>query len=187
MAETAFIIRVPEAEARVAALRERFDASAKLGVPAHITVLYPFMSPERITDAVLRRVQAVFDPLPSFAFALSEVARFPTTAYLVPEPGAPFVALTQALARQFPDYPPFRGEHDSIIPHLTVAHGDALEAEIAARELIAALHTHGSIRSTCHSVTLIENSSGRWQEAHAFALPSPRRHSRASGRRSSKA
>jgi hypothetical protein len=34
MAESAFIVPVPEAESVVAPLRERFDASAKLGVPA---------------------------------------------------------------------------------------------------------------------------------------------------------
>lgn len=171
MAESAFIIRVPEAEPCVGALRERFDASARLGVPAHITVLYPFMPPDRITDAVLRSAQVVLDTVPSFTFALSEVARFPTTAYLVPEPAEPFIALTQSLARHFPEYPPFRGEHDSIVPHLTVAHGGALEAEIAARELVAAMHAHGPIHGRCRSVTLLENSSGQWREAHTFALP----------------
>jgi hypothetical protein len=39
MAESAFIVRVPEAEACVSELRNRFDASVRLGVPAHITVL----------------------------------------------------------------------------------------------------------------------------------------------------
>jgi hypothetical protein len=37
MAQTAFIVRVPEAERHVGDLRDRFDPSARLGVPAHIT------------------------------------------------------------------------------------------------------------------------------------------------------
>jgi hypothetical protein len=32
------IVQVPEAEPAVARLRERLDASAPLGIPAHITV-----------------------------------------------------------------------------------------------------------------------------------------------------
>ena len=44
--QTALIVRVPETEPCVAALRERFDPSAALGVPAHITVLHFFMGPE---------------------------------------------------------------------------------------------------------------------------------------------
>jgi len=75
------------------------------------------------------------------------------------------------LARQFPDYPPFRGEHDAIIPHLTVAHGGAREAEIAVEELTAAMQAHGPIHARCRSLTLIESSSGRWQEMRTFALP----------------
>ena len=53
MPESAFIVRVPEAEGHVAGLRNRFNASVCLGVPAHTTVLVPLMSPERITATVL--------------------------------------------------------------------------------------------------------------------------------------
>lgn len=171
MAESAFIIRVPEAEHCVGSLRERFDASARLGVPAHITVLFPFMPPERITDAVLRRAQAVFDGMPSFPFMLSRIARFPAVTYLAPEPAEPFIALTQKLAQRFPKYPPFRGEHEVIIPHLTAAHGSPTETDLAERELAAAMQAHGPIHGNCRAITLLENSSGRWREMHAFVLP----------------
>jgi 2'-5' RNA ligase len=171
MAESAFIIRVPEAEHCVGSLRERFDASARLGVPAHITVLFPFMPPERITDAVLRRAQAVFDGMPSFPFTLSRIARFPAVTYLAPEPAEPFIALTQKLAQRFPEYPPFRGEHEAIIPHLTAAHGSPTETDLAERELAAAMQAHGPIHGNCRAITLLENSSGRWREMHAFVLP----------------
>lgn len=57
MSQTGFIVRVPEAEPRVQSLRDRFHPVAKLGVPAHVTVLFPFMAPERIDEAVLSRVR----------------------------------------------------------------------------------------------------------------------------------
>lgn len=170
MFETAFIVRVPEAETCVASLRSRFDASIHLGVPAHITVLVPFMAPDRITRSVLAQIQAALRQVPSFAFSLSQVRRFPSTAYLAPEPTEPFIALTQALACRFPEFQPFRGEHDSIVPHLTVANGNAREAEIAAAELEAVIKSNGSISSFCSSVSLLENSSGRWREMHVFPL-----------------
>ena len=103
-------------------------------------------------------------------FSLSQVRRFPSTAYLAPEPTEPFIALTQALACRFPEFQPFRGEHDSIVPHLTVANGNAREAEIAAAELEAVIKSNGSISSFCSSVSLLENSSGRWREMHVFPL-----------------
>ena len=170
MAETAFIVRVPEAEALVGSLRERFDASAALGVPAHITVLAPFMPPEEITPAVMQQVRSALSVVPAFTFSLARAARFPATAYLAPEPSTPFVAMTQALSQRFPAYPPFKGEHAGIIPHLTVANGNTKEAEFAAGELEERLRVHGPVRSTCAEVVLLENSSGTWKEMHVLAL-----------------
>ena len=171
MFETAFIVSVPEAEAHVASLRNRFDASVRLGVPAHITVLVPFMAPEQITPSVLAQIQAALSQVSSFAFSVSQVRRLPATAYLAPEPVEPFIALTEALVHTFPEFPPFGGEHESIVPHLTVANGNASEAEVAAAELQAVVQSNGPISGFCSSVSLLENSSGLWREMHVFALP----------------
>ena len=65
MASTALIVKVPQAEAMVGDLRARFDAVSQLGVPAHITILFPFMAPDQVTQAVLQRVQAVLRAVPS--------------------------------------------------------------------------------------------------------------------------
>ncbi len=170
MPHTAFVVLVPEAEACVGPLRKRFDPSALLGVPAHVTVLFPFISPEFISRTVVVQVQSAFRQIPPFSFKLTKVARFPATAYLAPDPPEPFIALTEALVRQFPTFPPFRGEHASIVPHLTVANGSPAEAEIAAAELEVRLGAHGPVHGTCASVTLLENSSGLWKKMHVFAL-----------------
>ena len=170
MAESGFIVCVPEAEAMVGSLRERFDSSARLGVPAHVTILFPFMSPENITASVVQRVESVLREVQGFEFSLAKVARFPATAYLAPERAAPFIALTESLAREFPQFPPFGGEFPTIIPHLTVAHGSATEAEVAQAELVSSLALHGPIMSVCSSVVLMENSSGIWRQLHVFPL-----------------
>ncbi|MBM4259569.1 MAG: 2'-5' RNA ligase family protein [Deltaproteobacteria bacterium] len=170
MSESAFIVRVPEAEACVAKLRQRFDPSVALGVPAHITVLAPFMEPNLISQEVLSQLRAALGTVKSFQFQLGTVARFPATAYLAPEPAEAFVALTELLVRHFPHFPPFRGAHPTIVPHLTVANGNASEAEAAASELEAVLGAHGPIAAKCSSVVLLENSTGLWKELHAFPL-----------------
>lgn len=170
MAESGFIVCVPEAEAMVGGLRERFDSSARLGVPAHITVLFPFMSPESITASVVQRIEGVLREAQAFEFSLATVARFPTTAYLEPRPAAPFIALTESLAREFPEFPPFGGEFPTIIPHLTVAHGSATESELVEAQLVSSLAMHGPITSVCDSLVLMENSSGTWRQVHVFPL-----------------
>jgi 2'-5' RNA ligase len=163
MAQSAFILRVPEAEPFVARLRERFDPVARLGVPAHITLLFPFASPERITAGMLREARAIASAVAAFPFRLARIERFPGTLYLAPEPGEPLVALTEALARSFPEFPPYAGEFDSIIPHLTVAHGTQDELRAAEDELRATWPVSGLEVRSCGTLSLIENSSGRWE------------------------
>jgi 2'-5' RNA ligase len=174
MAESALIVRVPEAEALVGALRGRYDESARLGVPAHITVLFPFMSPERIDASVLERIRRVAACTRSFEFSLATVGRFPATAYLGPDPFAPFVALTNALVVEFAQFPPFAGAFPTVIPHLTVAHGNAEDAHSVEEELVIKLAERGPIKSTCRSLELLENSTGNWRRLEMFHLAATR-------------
>jgi len=172
MAQSAFIVRVPEAEPYVARWRERFDPSARLGVPAHITLLYPFMSPELISDAVVEQAGAVASATRGFAFTLQQVSRFPGALYLAPEPSAPFIALTRRLTQQFPGFAPYGGQYRTVVPHLTVAHGGRLEHGDAETDLLVSLSVGAGIACSCHEIVLIENASGRWQPMRAFALSS---------------
>ncbi|WP_174996734.1 2'-5' RNA ligase family protein [Burkholderia lata] len=173
MSTSAFVVEVPAAEPTVAHLRRRFDASASLGVPAHITLLFPFMSPDQITPDVIHQARSALRVVPSFEFSLTQVGRFETTAYLSPAPADPFVALTTALVECFPTYRPYGGAYDHIVPHLTVAHGDAVAAQAAAIELEERLRVLAPIRTQCRSVSLLENSSGIWKQMHVIDLPTP--------------
>ena len=97
MAKSAFVVPVPEAEPWVKDLRERYDPIAVVGMPAHITVLFPFMSPDLLTDNDLARAAGIFRRFRSFELRLEQVGRFPESLYLVPEPDEPFISLTEAV------------------------------------------------------------------------------------------
>ena len=90
-------------------LRERMDPSAADGVPAHVTLIYPFMPPSELKDNVRRRVEDIIAAEPAFPFVLASVGRWPKVVYLQPDPEDPFRRLTAALASAFPDYPPYEG------------------------------------------------------------------------------
>lgn len=51
--------------------RERLDANASLGIPAHITVLSPFMPPQMISPLVLAELERVFAGIQRFHFQLA--------------------------------------------------------------------------------------------------------------------
>src|SRR3954464_4409327 len=77
-------------------LRERMDQSAADGVPAHITLIYPFMPPSDLKDDVRRKIEDTVSAEPSFPFVLRAVGRFPEVVWLEPEPDEPFRRLTKA-------------------------------------------------------------------------------------------
>lgn len=173
MPVSAFIVRVPAAEPLVDDLRRRYDPTFQWGVPAHLSVLVPFMEPADIGPAELERARLALGAVCAFDFTLQTIGRFPTTTYLAPIPAAPFVAMTEALVRAFPAYLPYGGQHPDVIPHLSVSHGDAVLADAAEVELAALLRDAGPVQAHCASVLLIENASGRWREMQVFALPPP--------------
>ena len=156
--ETALIVPVPSAEAAVAKWRARHDPSAAFGMPAHVTVLYPFLAPDAITQTVERELESVLCPYPAFPFRLVGVDRFPGVLYLATEPAEPFRELTAALHDRWPDHPPYGGAFDSVVPHVTVVHGSEppevaseleeaapIEAEATEVWLMAELHNYWSL------------------------------------------
>lgn len=169
MPETALICRVPEAERYIAHHRQRFDPPARRNVPAHVTILYPFLPPDDLDADVERRLRAICSEVPPFDYRLRETRRFPSSLYLAPEPGESFSTLTRLVHRAFPDYPPFAGKFDVVVPHVTVAHGDEPQLCEIEVELRIALPGSG-IAARCAEMVLIENGSGVWQPLRTFAL-----------------
>lgn len=165
--ESALLVPVPEAEPSVRRHRFRYDSIARRGVPAHITVLYPFVPPDAMTDAIATAVRDVLAPFPAFSFRLSRLEQFPEGArYLAPQPTEPFVRLTEALTVRFPEFRPYGGIHAEVIPHLTVAQNPAAPAAE-----IAQLRDHLPI--ACHASELwlmSEDDDHRWRTRSTFAL-----------------
>ena len=172
MSESALIVEVPEAEAYVAPLRQRFDPTAALGVPAHVTVLSPFMDVSAATAEVVSRVEQVLRRTRRFAFDLKHAVPWPTVAYLAAHPREAFNTMTRAIAAEFPDYQPYGGAHADLVPHLTFAAGDSRTLALANDEISSMLVRLGPLRSACAEVTWIENSTGMWKPFRHITLPS---------------
>jgi 2'-5' RNA ligase len=168
--ESALIVPVPQTEPVVASLRQTLDTAAQWGVPAHVTVLYPFLAPDRITASVLADIAAAIATVPAFEAAFSEVRWFgDTVVWLAPQPDGPFRALTSAVWQRFPDCPPYGGAYDDVVPHLTVGHDQPRDVLArAADEVTAGLPVQAPIRS----VRLIAGSRrpGGWQTLCDFPL-----------------
>jgi 2'-5' RNA ligase len=138
--ETAVVVPVPPAEPVIGVHRTRLDQAAGWGVPAHVTVLYPFVAPDRIDDEVLAALRRAVGTVPAFDAVWRRTGWFEQgVLWLAPEPAEPFRALTAAVVREFPDHPPFGGVYPEVVPHLTVANGAPMEEMRAAERAIRPL------------------------------------------------
>ena len=168
--ETALVVRIPQAEEIVGPLRARLDPAAALGVPAHVTVLAPFVPAADLDDAVRARVAGVIATVPAFDIAFARVAWFgQQVLFLAPDPAGPFTALTQAVWRAFPEYPPYGGAHEEVVPHLTVGMAQP-EAELA--EAGRVVQPMLPVLSRAQTVTLMQGSldAGSWHLVAEFPL-----------------
>ncbi|HXM54338.1 MAG TPA: 2'-5' RNA ligase family protein [Candidatus Dormibacteraeota bacterium] len=167
--ESALIVPVPEAEPLVGAWRERYDDSARTGVPAHLTLLYPFLDPHEIRPADLDQLAQLFASTPATPFRLVAVRRFSRgVLYLAPEPGTPFRSLTRQLWLMYPDHPPYGGAFNDVIPHLTVAQSpdhvllNTVEAAVAPGLPIDAYAGEAWL--------MLQDETGRWRPGHRFPM-----------------
>jgi 2'-5' RNA ligase len=161
------VVTVPEAEPVVGAWRLRHTYDAPLGMPAHVTLLFPYVPAARVADAE-KRLAALVAAAAAFDVEFRRSARFPEVLYLAPEPPEPLLALARAIWAEWPEHPPYEGAHETVVPHLTVAESDdqALLESIAADvepQLPLAAHVR-------EASVFVEDERGRWHEHRRLPL-----------------
>ncbi|MDQ0379950.1 2'-5' RNA ligase family protein [Amycolatopsis thermophila] len=165
--KSAIIVPVPETDHLVTRHRRT--------VPAHVTVLYPFVPPRQIDAGTVADLEAALIGIEAFDCAFSQVGWFgQEVVWLAPEPDDHFRALTRAVCERFPAHQPYGGEHPDTVPHLTVADhrtGDARARRRAAADLAAAL----PIRARIDCVRLVAGDDEHvpWRTVAEFELPAP--------------
>lgn len=174
--QSALLVPVPAAEPAVAEHRATLDHSAHDGVPAHLTVLYPFLPPALIDDVVLASLGRLFAGIPAFAVTLDRVAWFgDAVLFLALADPAPFRALTDLAFAAFPSCPPYGGRHAEVIPHLTIGDQGGIAALTAAG---AAVEPHLPIETSASEVCLMGGPPwddplippGQWHRLASFPL-----------------
>jgi hypothetical protein len=170
--QTAVLVLVPEAEGAVAEHRAHLDMAASWGVPAHLSVVYPFVPPADVDDRVLAALAAAVGAVPAFDCVFARTDHFgDDVLWLAPEPAAPFRELTRAVVAAFPAHQPYGGLYDEPIPHLTVGElrlGST--AELAAAE--RAVRAHLPIAARVDRAVLLAGRPERfsWQPVAEFGL-----------------
>lgn len=168
MKSSGLVLLLPELVPVIDDLRARHDPAARQGMPAHVTVLYPFMAPAKLGPPKRRRLAEAIARSGPMELTFSRIGRFPEVLWLAPEPVEPIVALVRSIVAAFPAYPPYGGQFESIIPHVTVAQGEGLDLGALEPELRARLARPVTCR--VDSVALFTTERRVWREIDRFPL-----------------
>jgi 2'-5' RNA ligase len=164
---TAVLLCVPEAEPLVHAWRSTGDPSAARGVPAHVTLLAPFLPATAVDAGVLAELEWFFAGIDAFELRFAELGCFESDGVVYLEPaGDSLDELAEALARRWPEAPPYGGRHAQPHPHLTVVHtaDDALRTRAQA-----AVERGLPLQARAEQAALwVCDDEGRWGEAAVF-------------------
>jgi hypothetical protein len=172
-AQSGLVVVVPEAESAVGRHRQSLDVNARLGVPAHVTVLFPFVPPRQIDAAVLARLERLFARTSPFDYRFARTAWFDDDVlWLAPDDPSFFRHLTETVYESFPDHPPFEGLFDDVVPHLTVGHGVDVSVLRAAENAVA---RQLPVTGRATEVTLLTQGvgGGIWTTRATFTLGRP--------------
>ena len=166
--QSALLIPVPEADEVVGRWRYEYDPVAAAGVPAHITLIVPWLPPAAIGEADLAVLEEELSGVTAFDFDLVRVEWFGRRVlWVAPQPADPFLKLTERLADRF-GTPPWEDEFDEVIPHLTVAHAtDGVELAPVATEIASRL----PLRCRAGEVwVMVGGGADRWELRHRIRL-----------------
>ena len=169
MTQTAIVVPLPEADAQLRPFRLAHTQSGPRGVPAHVTLLFPFADTAVLSDEHTRRVAELVAAVPAFDVRLGEVGYLPgapRVLYLRPEPDEPFRELTLALAAAFPEHPPYEGAYDDPVPHATVAIAPEDVLVEVERAVVPLLPLRASVRRA--TLIALDEATDRWTVRERF-------------------
>jgi 2'-5' RNA ligase len=165
--ETAIVLVLEDAEPFDDVRREFAVSTVARGIPFHVTLLWPFVPRQELTEGVIADTRSFFAAQRPFEFELTRLATWPTVVYAVPEPDAALRECMAALHARFPDWPPYGGIHAHVVPHATV--GEDVNAVRAFPEVQRRLEGHLPVRHTAETATLLEEfAPDRWREREVF-------------------
>ena len=165
---TAVLLCVPEAESLVHAWRCTGDPCAARGVPAHVTLLGPFLPSTAIDSGVLAELAWFFAGVDAFSVRFSSVGCFDQGVLYLDPDGPALDELAAALARRWPETTPYEGRHEQPHAHLTVVH--TADAPLRTRAHAAVEQGLPLVARASHAALWVCDDTGRWSEHTTFPL-----------------
>jgi 2'-5' RNA ligase len=167
--QSAVLVPVPEAEPLVGRWRKLHDPKADCGVPAHVTLVVPWVPPGVVRAEHYEALDRIVSSQAAFDYKLDQVRWFgERVLWLAPLPAEPFRELTAKVAAHF-GTAPWKGEFDEVVPHLTVGLAGQAGPE-ALREAAEDVGAKLPLLCRAREVLVMCGEGGRWEVSHRVAL-----------------
>ncbi len=150
------------------AVRDALDPMAMRGVPAHVTILYPFLGAEDLGATDRASLAAIAQAHGASVARFDRVERRDGFVWVLPADQGPFLALTASVVERWPDHPPYGGAHEVLIAHLTLVETD--DGSILDR-VSSLARAHGPFDAAVTELLVIaESTQGTWPMRWRFPL-----------------
>ncbi len=127
------IVAPHEVQAVAVPLMRRYAPDTASRVPAHLTLLYPFVAYERLDEACMQ-LHSICAKISSFEVTMAGYGEFPGVIYMTPHNPQPIKNVFRRIYQEFPECPPYRGAFgDDLTPHMTIGEFESREEQRAAR------------------------------------------------------
>lgn len=168
LGRTALVIPVPEADPALAAVGSRYPGLVRDGLPAHLTVLYPWLPGTDVDDYARRSCAALAASVEPAEAVFREIGVHPGMVFLRPADPGPADRLIAGARDRWPALPPYGGKYPDSPAHVTLALGELSPEEIAGvRELVEPLLP---IRSPLAELRLVALGPDGWLATDRWPL-----------------
>jgi hypothetical protein len=136
--QTGLVVPVPAADALLASVGARYPGTVREGVPAHVSLLYPFVPAAELDEQVtcaLGELLAEQTPMP---VQFAKCYRQDGFVALFPDPINGLKELVSKTRRRWPDVVPYEGVYGDVEPHLTVAMRCSAETAVTIEQEVSA-------------------------------------------------
>ncbi|ALE73077.1 hypothetical protein FRP1_08175 [Pseudonocardia sp. EC080625-04] len=165
--QTAVLLPVAELDPVLAVIAGRRPDAVRPGIPAHLTLLYPFLPTTEVTEGVVDRCRALSAGTGRLTCRFTRTHVGPTMISTAPEPAGPVAALATALRAQWPDHPPYGGRFGpDPEPHVTLALGPVEDPG----GISGPADTLLPIEAHLDTAVLVELTGDGWRQRATFPL-----------------